>query len=197
MDKEQDDTTGRKTTDPLVWLDRHGDALYRYALARVRDEALAEELVQDTFVAALAARSQFSGQASERTWLIAILKNKMVDHLRRAQREEPLPDDVDSEEMLDALFNHRGHWSLRPLDWGHPDEALESQQFWRVFENCLAGVPVRLADAFFLREVDGLTAEEVCKVLDVSPSNLWVSLHRARMRLRLCLELQWFNRKPE
>lgn len=194
MSSEDD---ARKITDPLVWLDRHGDALYRYALMRVRDEGLAEELVQDTFVAALAARSGFSGQASERTWLIAILKNKLVDHMRRVQREEPLPDDVDSQEMLDTLFNHRGHWSLRPLDWGHPDEALENQQFWRVFADCLAGVPARLAEAFFLREVDGMTSEEVCKVLDVSPSNLWVSLHRARMRLRLCLEIQWFNRKPE
>lgn len=197
MDHQQDEDAARTTTDPLVWLDRHGDALYRYALLRVRDQALAEELVQETFVAALAARAQFGGQASERTWLIAILKNKTVDHLRRAQREEPLPDDADSQEMLDALFDHRGHWSLRPLEWGHPDKALENQQFWRVFEDCLAGVPTRSAEAFFLREVDGLTAEEVCKVLDVSPSNLWVSLHRARMRLRLCLEMQWFNRKPE
>jgi RNA polymerase sigma-70 factor (ECF subfamily) len=196
MDNPQD-AAASTNTDPLVWLDRHGDALYRYALLRVRDQAVAEELVQDTFVAALAARSQFGGQASERTWLIAILKNKIIDHLRRAQREEPLPDDVDSQQMLDALFDHRGHWSLRPLDWGHPDEVLENQQFWRVFEDCLAGVPARSAEAFFLREVDGLTAEEVCKVLDVTPSNLWVSLHRARMRLRLCLEIQWFNRKPE
>ena len=181
--------------DPERWLDLHGDALYRFAYLRTRDASLAEDLVQETLLAALAARERFAGESSERTWLIAILKNKITDHHRRAGREAPLPEGDD--DALDALFNERDHWSVRPLDWGRPHETLENQQFWAVLMECLKALPARLAEGFVLREIEGLTAEEVCKVLEVTSSNLWVSLHRARMRLRLCLETQWFSHEPE
>ncbi len=187
------DTTAN---DPERWLDLHGDALYRFAYLRTRDASLAEDLVQETLLAALAARERFAGASSERTWLIAILKNKIIDHQRRAGREAPLTEDAD-DDALDALFNQREHWSVRPLDWGRPHETLENQQFWRVLMECLKALPARLAEGFVLREIEGLTAEEVCKVLEVTSSNLWVSLHRARMRLRLCLETQWFSHEPE
>lgn len=189
--------TPNDASDPARWLDLHGDALYRFAYLRTRDESLAEDLVQETLLAALKARERFAGESSERTWLIAILKNKLVDHIRRVGREAPLPDDADGSDALDALFDDRDHWSVRPLNWGRPHETLENQQFWRVLMDCLATLPARLAEGFVLREIDGLTADEVCKVLEVSTSNLWVSLHRARMRLRLCLETQWFSHEPE
>lgn len=189
--------TPNDASDPARWLDLHGDALYRFAYLRTRDESLAEDLVQETLLAALKARERFAGESSERTWLIAILKNKLVDHMRRAGREAPLPDDSDNTDAFDALFNERDHWSVRPRDWGRPHETLENQQFWRVLMDCLATLPARLAEGFVLREIDGLSTDEVCKVLEVTTSNLWVSLHRARMRLRLCLETQWFSHEPE
>lgn len=193
--QESDET--RAHSDPTQWVDRHGDALYRYAYVRTRDAALAEDLVQETLLAALGAAHTFAGAAAERTWLIAILKNKVIDHQRRAKRETALDDEAVDAEIGHALFDERGHWTLRPRDWGRPQEALESQQFWQVLEACLRGLPSRLAEAFLLREFDGLTAEDVCKVLALTPSNLWVSLHRARTRLRLCLEMQWFDRETE
>lgn len=184
-------------SDPEHWLDLHGDALYRFAYMRTRDATQAEDLVQETLLAAFAARGRFAGESSERTWLIAILKNKIVDLQRRAGREAPLPESEDGSEALDALFDQRDHWSVRPRNWGRPHETLENQQFWRVLMECLERLPTRLAEGFVLREVEGLSAEEVCKVLQVTSSNLWVSLHRARMRLRLCLETQWFSRESE
>lgn len=180
--------------DPARWLDLHGDALYRFAYLRTRNESLAEDLVQETLLAAFCAKDRFAGASSERTWLIAILKNKLVDHRRRGGRETPLPDEADE---IEALFDQHGHWLSRPRDWGRPHETLENQQFWRVLTDCLAALPGRLGEGFVLREIEGLSADEVCKILALTPSNLWVSLHRARMRLRLCLETQWFGREPE
>lgn len=197
MSTLEDAATPHAASDPAEWLDRHGDALYRYAYVRTRNASLAEDLVQDTLLAALAAARSYSGAASERTWLIAILKNKLIDHQRRAGRETPLPDTVEDDDLSALVFDARGHWTLRPQEWGRPHEALEQQQFWQVLEECVRALPARLAEAFLLREVDGLLADEVCKVLALTPSNLWVSLHRARLRLRLCLETRWFDRVSE
>lgn len=195
MSHESDEV--RAVSDPAQWVDRHGDALYRYAYMRTRNGTLAEDLVQETLLAALGAAHTFAGAAAERTWLIAVLKNKIIDHQRRAGREAPLDDETVDAEIRNTLFDARGHWTMRPRDWGQPQDALESQQFWQTLEECLRALPPRLAEAFLLREFDGLVAEEVCKVLAVTPSNLWVSLHRARTRLRLCLETQWFDRETE
>ena len=184
-------------SDPEHWLEVHGDALYRFAYLHTRDESLAEDLVQETLLAAFRAKDRFAGAASERTWLIAILKNKLTDHHRRGRHEVSLADDGDETTALEALFDAHGHWSPRPQEWGRPHEMLENQQFWRVLADCLAALPGHLAESFVLREIEGLSADEVCKVLQVSSSNLWVSLHRARMRLRLCLEIQWFGHEPE
>lgn len=181
-------------SDPETWLDAHGDALYRFALQRVREPALAEDLVQDTLLAALRARAGFAAQASERTWLIAILKNKIIDHYRRAGRESPLPEHLDPDEAVDALFRDEpdGHWAEPPSSWPRPDTALEQAEFWRVFQECLDALPARQSQAFVLSEIDGLTTAELCKLFGASTSNMWVLLHRARLRLRGCLESRWF-----
>lgn len=176
------------------WLDEHGDFLYRFAYFQVRDAAAAEDLVQDTFIAAWSAHKQFAGQASERTWLAAILKNKIVDHFRRTRREAPgdvALDESLAEDDMDALFNANLHWRLRPSDPGDPSHALEDKQFWRALNDCLADLPAMQAQAFMLAELHELPTAELCKVLQISTSNVWVVLHRARMRLRLCLEERW------
>jgi RNA polymerase sigma-70 factor (ECF subfamily) len=181
-------------TDPNTWLDQHGDALYRFALVRVRDSAVAEDLVQDTLLAALRAHERFAGQSSELTWLIAILKNKIVDHYRRHVREAPLPDSEDPDGLIDALFKKSNdHWLTVPAAWQDPDMSLENSQFWQAFTDCLQGLPARQAQAFTLTELDGLGTDELCKVLGVTSSNVWVLLHRARLRLRECLEHGWFG----
>jgi len=191
----------RTATDPATWVDRHGDSLYRFALSRVRDPAVAEEVVQETFVSALQARGRFSGQSSERTWLVGILKHKIIDHFRRQRREQPVEDVEALTDELDALFDASGHWKMHegagPIEWGTDAETLLAQQeFLEVLERCLMKLPQRLAQAFSLRELEELTTKEICQALQISPTNLWVILHRARRQLRQCLEVNWFAHGP-
>lgn len=179
--------------DPSQWVNRHGDALYRFALARLRNADLAENAVQETFVAALRARESFRGSSSERTWLIGILKRKVIDHFRKSARERPLGERDGGPDPHADLFDERGHWKTDLSDWGDkPDQAVQQGQFWRVLQACLDEIPERQARAFLLREVDGLEADELCKLLGVTETNLWVILHRARGRLRRCLDENWF-----
>ena len=182
-------------SDPSTWVAQHGDALFRYALMKMRDESLAEDMVQETFLAALKARENFSGNSSEKTWLIGILKHKIIDHFRKHKREQS-SDDIESlSEQLDQQFDHTGHWSIPMRTWQEPEQAHEDKEFWKVFSACIAHLPDHLADLFILREVKGLSSEEICKLLEISTTNnMWVMLSRARMRLRGCLDARWFNR---
>lgn len=190
-------------TSPERWLDEHGDALFGFAYLRVRDRDAAEDLVQETLLAAWRARASFAAGSTERTWLIGILKHKLADHWRRLEREQrraaALATDPRDIELLDALFDddRRGHWRAPPSPWNDPDAALEQREFWRVFGECVAGLPPAQAQAFGLCELDGLEGEEACKVLGVTATNLWVMLHRARLRLRACLERNWFLREQK
>lgn len=173
-----------QTLDPEVWVEQHGDYLFRYALFRLRDPDLAESLVQETFLAALHSQEKFAGRSSERTWLVGILKHKIIDYFRRSSREQ-------SEE---EFFNERGYWKVEPEEWRlDPSAVIENQEFWRALTHCVSELSPRLANAFLLREVDGLSSEEVCKTLNISAPNLWVMLHRARLHLRQCLEKHWFG----
>lgn len=190
----------RSLSDPLTWPDQHGDALFRYALLRVRDREVAEDLVQDTFLAALQARARFAGQSSERSWLVGILKHKVLDHFRRGLREQPgaEADVAAGEEEQDDAFDEAGHWKLdrtAPLDWpDDPGGVLERKQFWDVLGRCLGELPPRMARVFSLREIDDVGGDEICASLGITQSNLWVLLHRARKHLRRCLETHFFGR---
>lgn len=184
----------QKIADPEHWVDEHGDALYSYALSRLQNSASAEDVVQETFLAALKAHEQFSGKSSARTWLIGILKHKIVDLIRKESRELP----VDDLELVDAPeethFDKKGHWRVAPLEWKvHPGEVLEQKEFMKVLSGCLAHLPERLRRLFVLRELEEQDSEEICKVLGITPTNLWVMLYRARMRLRGCLTENWFG----
>lgn len=189
-------------SDPDVWVERHADALYRYALLRLRNQELAEDIVQETFLAALKARSTFEGQSSERTWLIGILKHKIIDHFRRCSREITCLQDCEmlaseQEDSFRAAGEWIGHWKpeAAPSEWNAgPEALLEQRDFWEVFEQCLAHLPGRMAAAFVLRELEELSTEEICETLNITPSNFWVMIHRARMHLRRCLETKYFKR---
>jgi RNA polymerase sigma-70 factor (ECF subfamily) len=180
---------------PEQWLDRHGAALYRYALTHLRDPHLAEEAVQETLLAALRSRDRFAGGSSPRTWLIGILKHKIIDQFRRSAREVTLddPERFEAEDLAaaDDCFAADGHWETPPSDWGDPVKALEGTQFWTLLQRCLDALPERLARLFLLREVMEEDTEHICQELAITPTNLWTMLYRARLRLRDCLDGQW------
>lgn len=196
--------------DPGQWVDQHGDYLYRFAHFRVRDDAIAEDLVQETLLAALQSYENYAGRGSERTWLTGILKHKIVDHFRKIGKQNQF-NSIEGEE-----FEHRelfmqegewvGHWvstlkpdkadELGPIEWNtNPAAMLEQGEFWIIFKKCLLPLPPRIASVFTMREIDGLETDEICQILEISANNLWVMLHRARTQLRRCIEVNWFRKK--
>ncbi len=179
--------------DPSVWVDRYGDYLFRYAMLRLRNRPEAEDLVQETFLAALKNRESFSGASSETTWLVGILKHKIADHFRRQARESPMEAGDLREQPDPSAFDPSGHWASGPADWGgDPEDLFRQKEFLDRLATCLSGLSPNYANAFTLREIDGASTDEICKVLGVTRTNLWVILHRARMLLRRCLETRWF-----
>lgn len=190
-------TSTQQGLDPDKWLDCHGNYLYRYALVRVREAAVAEDLLQETLLAAVGSCHSHAGRSSERTWLVGIMKHKVIDHFRRAARNAQfqLPPEDDEIEWFEQSGPWRGHWreDQAPMTW--PVQALESREFWETFEHCLSQLPPQMSIAFTLREIDGLTSTEICEILDITPNNLWVLLHRSRIKLRHLLEANWFSRR--
>lgn len=186
------------SSDPSEWVDRYGDHLFRYATFRVRDRSASEDLVQETFLAALRNRGSFTGDSTESTWLIGILKHKIADHFRLHAREAYLPGGNSHDPPEEIPFDAAGHWAAGPAEWGgNPADLYRQKEFLDQFRRCLSGLPSNQAIAFTLREVEGADTGEICKVLNITDTNLWVILHRARMRLRRCLENHWFNRRTE
>ncbi len=184
-----------RSIEPEHWVDRHGDALYGFAMLRLRDADASAEVVQETFVAALRTADRFSGLSSERTWLIGILKHKILDHFRRKARLEAASGDPEATgQDLDSFFGAAGNWKAGPSRWGDDASlAAERGEFWEIFRICLAELPPIYADAFTLHELDDLSGEEICEILGITATNLASRLHRARLLLRKSLEIRWFN----
>jgi RNA polymerase sigma-70 factor (ECF subfamily) len=191
-------TAARALDDPATWVDEHGDALFRYALLRVRERATAEDVVQETFLAAVKSKNEFQGGSEVRTWLIGILRHKIGDHFRKNGREVQAEGTDDADPTIDNWFDKKGFWVKPPRTWDvNPAELAERQEFWLVLQGCMDALPGRAGEAFSLRVVNDTEADEVCKVLGITTTNLWVLLHRARARLRACLEEKWFDRQPK
>ncbi|WP_256078561.1 sigma-70 family RNA polymerase sigma factor [Massilia sp. YIM B04103] len=169
--------------------------LVRFAQLQIRNQALAEDAVQDALIAVLERPGRYAGQSSLRTYVTGILKYKIIDALRSATRERQIePDEGQSEdEAIDALFARDGHARELPRQWGDPDRSLEQKDFFRVLEVCLDKLPAKTARIFMMREWLELETEEICKELAITTANAWVLLYRARMRLRECLDLNWFG----
>jgi RNA polymerase sigma-70 factor (TIGR02943 family) len=178
-------------------LAEHRAYLLRFARLQLRNDAWAEDAVSETLLAALSKPQSFGNRSQLKTWLVGILKHKVIDTLRQRQREVSLaPDDGDGTEELEALmFRADGHYANRPAEWGNPEQELTSRQFFAVLEACAEKLPAAMGRVFLMREWLELSSDEICKELRLTPTNLYVQLHRARLRLRECLELNWFGNR--
>ncbi|NOY69404.1 MAG: sigma-70 family RNA polymerase sigma factor [Deltaproteobacteria bacterium] len=184
------------TIDPEKWVEAYGDKLYQFALSRVHDSAVAEDLVQETFLAALKARKTFKGKSSVLTWMIGILRHKLIDHVKKNQKEFSVEDVEPFASASEDMFDDKGRWKTGPAKWlSNPMKIFEQHEFFKLFYKCLENIGTRLSMTFTLREVDGLDADEICKILDITTTNLWVILYRARLKLRTCLEENRFGLK--
>jgi RNA polymerase sigma-70 factor (ECF subfamily) len=176
----------------------HQPALLRYAIFHLNNAGAAEDAVQEAILAALEKPESFHGQASLKTWLMGILKYKVLDVLRQQYRDPqliaPQLDEENDRSDMDGLFDQTGHWgSDAPRAWAKPDASLENGQFWRVYEECARKMPRRTAMVFAMREVMELEITDICQQLEISATNCSVLLYRARMSLRLCLDKNWFG----
>ena len=171
--------------------------LLRYARLQLRNDAWAEDAVSETMLAALSKPQSFSNRSQLKTWLVGILKHKIIDVLRQHRREVCLQQDEDDggDEPDALIFKADGHFAVRPADWGDPEQELNSRQFFEVLEACADRLPAAMARVFMMREWLELPTEEICKELGLTATNLYVQLHRARLRLRECLELNWFGNR--
>jgi RNA polymerase sigma-70 factor (ECF subfamily) len=178
--------------DPEKWVDAYSQMLYRYAYVRTGARHAAEDLVQETFLAALEGNAHFEGRCSVQTWLVSILRHKIYDYIRRRGQNavtvtEVNPDSTD--------FFEKGKWKQMPVQWlAEPEKEASKKEFWERFLGCMRGLSPALADAFVLREMELLEPDEICGQLNISDTGLWSRLHRARLNLRRCLEKNWFSK---
>lgn len=179
-------------------LAEHRLYLLRFARLQLRNDTWAEDAVSETMLAALSKPQAFANRSQLKTWLVGILKHKVIDILRQRQREVVLTDDSgDGSDELDVLmFKADGHFMSQPADWGNPEQELNSRQFIAILEACTEKLPAAMGRVFLMREWLEMSSEEICKELRFTQTNLYVQLHRARLRLRECLEVNWFGNKP-
>lgn len=198
--KKQNETPSQQQPNLLAdseFLDDIRQQMVRFATLQLRDSHLAEDAVQEALIGALKNAGSFGGRAALKTWIFAILKNKIIDTLRHKQRVTnvgSLFHEDDENEDLSELFDSKGFWQVdeRPVAWGNPEASMRESDFWRVFEACLDNLPAKQARVFMMREFVELDAEEICANLKLTISNLHVLLYRSRLRLRECIENNWY-----
>ncbi|MCG8618816.1 MAG: sigma-70 family RNA polymerase sigma factor [Desulfobacterales bacterium] len=179
-------------TPARSWVAAHGDYLYTMALVRVRDETIAQDLVQETFMAALRSRDNFKGKSTEKTWLTGILKHKILDWLRKKYRESAMVELPADQENPEDWFDRKGQWKDGPTPWPDtPEDLLEQKSFLDMVKECLKSLPKKQSRVLSLRTLDNAPTEEICKVLGITPTNCWVILHRARSLMRKCIQTRW------
>jgi len=185
--------------DPGSWLDRYGDLLFGYAFSRIRDRTLAEDLVQEALVAALTAMHTFKGDSKESTWLVGILRHKILDYLRKSSREQQGQDDWRSlVEPESNEFDEQGAWKRSIPEWSNPEKAAEQVEFWLVLNHCIDALPEKLGTLYALREIDDIDTDQIADTLNISTkNNLWVMLSRARRQMRSCLQSRWFEHESK
>jgi len=186
----------KKYPESDQWQDLYGYVLYRYALARVSDAFVAEELVQEAFLAALESAHSFREQSTVQTWLIGILRHKIMDHFRMQLKKQQMELPIEASNADQDLFDGSGKWLRPPVAWScDPHQALQSTEFRQILTQCVNAIPTEKRTVLLSRAVDGLSGREICKLLDITPTHMWVLMHRARGALRRCLEERWFSRR--
>ncbi len=174
--------------NPEQWVDHYGDYLYRYAYSRLRDANAAEETVQETFLAGIKYHHQYSGKGSEQGWLLGILKRKIVDFVRRRAKHNRVSSYEDETDPTAQLFDAKGNWRQGSFPWSAaPDANMQSKELWEIVRECLTHLPQGQADVFVLSVMEEMDSDEICKELEITPSNLWVRMHRARLGLAKCV----------
>jgi len=181
--------------NPHKWLELYGDMLYQYALPRVNDSVIAEDLVQDTFLSALKGLGGYKGEASEKNWLFTILKNKIIDYYRKKATEQAVITMPELKLMDDEWFNEDGSWAENrmPKDWQVADNFVERKEIQKVINWCKNHLKALQQHVFTLKYMEDLDSDEICKVLKISSSNYWVLIHRARLQMRDCVEKYWLK----
>lgn len=180
-----------RSIDPERWVDDYGDYLYRYAFSRLRNTTAAEEVVQETFLAGLRFQDRYKGDGAERAWLLGILKRKLIDYVRQRNRYDRDGSYEDSHDPSARLFDHNGNWKAGVFGGLQPDEQAEASEIWDVVRSCLDHLPKGQADAFVLSVMEHMDADQICHELQITESNLWVRLHRARLGLARCVGSKW------
>jgi RNA polymerase sigma-70 factor (TIGR02943 family) len=178
---------------PDLWVNRYADALYTYTYVRVNDTGMAEDIVQETFLSAWKNRDSYKGEASEKNWLFSICKNKIIDHYRKKAQLMARPGEVDAS---DAFFNEEDHWTSEagPRNWGIEDQhSIEKKEFYSILELCKSKLQELQQSVFVLKFMEGQDSVAICKVLNITASNYWVLIHRAKLQLRNCLHKNWIN----
>ena len=202
MTANQDHKENAKQTENILadvaFLEDIRRQMIKFATLQLGDGHLAEDAVQEALIGALKNASSFGGRAALKTWIFAILKNKIADTLRHKQRvvnaSSLLREEDEDKDISELLFDRKGHWQHdeRPVAWGNPEASLRETHFWRVFEACLERLPPKQARVFMMREFIELDVDEICVAVDLTISNLHVLLHRSRLRLRECIENNWY-----
>ena len=186
----------QNTLNPDQWIKNYSDALYAYTLARVSDTGLAEDIVQETFLSAWKARESYKGEASEKSWLYTICKNKIIDQYRRKTRDIVQP--MAEKSATDAYFDESEHWTRedKPADWGIDyQQKIDNKEFYKILNGCKKKLQEIQQSVFVMKYMEDLDSAEICKVLGITSSNYWVLIHRAKLQLRSCLEKNWINLK--
>ena len=202
MTANQDQKENTKQTENLLadaaFLEDIRRQMIKFATLQLGDGHLAEDAVQEALIGALKNASSFVGRAALKTWIFAILKNKIADTLRHKQRvvnaSSLLREEDEDKDISELLFDRKGYWQHdeRPVAWGNPEASLRETQFWSMFEACLERLPPKQARVFMMREFIELDVDEICVAVDLTISNLHVLLHRSRLRLRECIENKWY-----
>lgn len=190
------------TCNPSGWIEAYSDEFLRFTISRISNREEAEDIVQETFLSALKALENFRRDSSEKTWLYNILKNKIVDYYRKSSRQNNSgKTSVEGDpEFYDHFFSNagkmKGAWneSSLPKPWGlEADEALHEEEFMQILRFCMEKLPQLWSAVFSLRNMDDKSTDEICKELEISSSNLWVIIHRAKLQLRECMEKNWIK----
>jgi len=184
----------KKTTmNAESWLNEHGDYLYRFALSRLHDAEIATDMVQEALLAAWRGKDRFKGDSSLRTWLVSILKHKIIDHIRKEIRQRNIHDALENDPNS-QFFSESGQWERNPRTWhDNPEKCCDDLKFRLVLKECLSRLSEKQRRVFELRELSGEDTEDICKACDITSTNLHVLMYRARLSLQTCLQKHWFG----